>query len=270
MNSKNHITRPLFLLALGLLILNDFVLKGYFHNALTGKLSDFAGLFAFSYFLSVFFKNKKNIKWVYSLVGLFFVFWKSAYSAGFIHLINQSPLHIGRVVDYTDLWALLTLPASYFYRISERRSFKIWHPSLKYGIVLMSCFAFVATSSLPKTTKLNLKSGKTYQTSIPKDSVVKKLKLHQVKDSLYSTFLSVEKRNSTVDLNVVLAKREKERTRIKLDSILSFTNQDNSVLSILNTSKRDIKKMKTLEVKDYEKLFEEKKIELLKSKPHAK
>src|SRR4051794_546054 len=36
-----------FLLSLDLLLLNDQVGKDLFHNALTGKLSDFAGLFSF-------------------------------------------------------------------------------------------------------------------------------------------------------------------------------------------------------------------------------
>ena len=40
---------PWFLLSLGLLILNDHVLKAEFGNPLTGKLSDFAGIFAFTW-----------------------------------------------------------------------------------------------------------------------------------------------------------------------------------------------------------------------------
>lgn len=43
---------PGFLLCLCLLLLNDFILKSEFHNALTGKLSDFAGLFIFPLFFS--------------------------------------------------------------------------------------------------------------------------------------------------------------------------------------------------------------------------
>jgi hypothetical protein len=41
---------PLLLLAVGVLLLNDFVLKVAFHNWLTGKLSDVAGLAAFTIF----------------------------------------------------------------------------------------------------------------------------------------------------------------------------------------------------------------------------
>lgn len=264
MNLKNHITRPYFLVALGLLILNDFVLKSQFHNTFTGKLSDFAGLFAFSFFVSIFFSNKKSIWWVYALTAVFFVFWKSEFSDAFIQFINQSPLHLGRVVDYSDLWVLLILPVSYCYRISEKVTFKNWQPSIKYAILLISCFAFVATSSLPKTVELNLKSNKSYQTTSPKDSVVKKLNLHKIQDNLYSTFLNVDRRNGIVDINMVLNTTKPGETRIKLDSILSFTNRDHAVLSIFDTSKRDINYMKNLKVQGYEKLFEEKKIKLLK------
>ena len=41
------LTHPLVVAALGLLMLNDHVLKERFHNALTGKLSDVAGLVFF-------------------------------------------------------------------------------------------------------------------------------------------------------------------------------------------------------------------------------
>ena len=41
---------PLFLVGLGILLLNDFYLKYAFSNAFTGKLSDVAGLFIFPFF----------------------------------------------------------------------------------------------------------------------------------------------------------------------------------------------------------------------------
>ncbi len=41
---------PVLLGAVGVLLLNDFVLKAAFHSWLTGKLSDVAGLAAFTIF----------------------------------------------------------------------------------------------------------------------------------------------------------------------------------------------------------------------------
>ena len=45
---------PGFIIATVLLVVNDFFLKPVYHNWLTGKLSDFAGLFMFSLFLTMF------------------------------------------------------------------------------------------------------------------------------------------------------------------------------------------------------------------------
>ena len=44
------LTSPGFVVGLSLLLLNDLFLKARFHNPLTGKLSDFAGLFVFPLF----------------------------------------------------------------------------------------------------------------------------------------------------------------------------------------------------------------------------
>ena len=77
----------LFVLALIILILNDLVLKYQFHNVITGKLSDFTGLFVFSYFWSTVFPKKAKL--VTIITALFFVFWKSEFSTPFINLINS-------------------------------------------------------------------------------------------------------------------------------------------------------------------------------------
>ena len=61
--------------ALALLLLNDFVLKPAFHNALTGKLSDFAGLFLFAVFWIAVFPRHRGLVVLATAAG--FVFWKS-------------------------------------------------------------------------------------------------------------------------------------------------------------------------------------------------
>src|SRR5687767_12389116 len=43
---------PAFISAVALLVVNDFALKPLFHNVVTGKLSDFAGLFALTLFVA--------------------------------------------------------------------------------------------------------------------------------------------------------------------------------------------------------------------------
>jgi hypothetical protein len=104
---------PSFLIALALLILNDSVLKPLLHNALTGKLSDFAGVFAFAYFCSALAGARHAA--IHALVGIAFAIWKSPLSQGAIDAWNAfAPMPIARVVDAGDLIALLVLPWSWW------------------------------------------------------------------------------------------------------------------------------------------------------------
>jgi hypothetical protein len=137
------LTSPGFLIGLGLLLLNDFLLKTTFHNWFTGKLSDFAGLFVFPLFFAAFFPTQK--KWIYVFTAIGFVFWKSEFSQPFITLWNtQQYYHLDRVVDYTDLIALLVLPVSFLYvRQAHPREVK---PLLVYVSCVIAVVAFAATS----------------------------------------------------------------------------------------------------------------------------
>ena len=131
-----------FLIALLVLLMNDFVLKEQFHNGLTGKLSDFAGLFAFPLFWAAFFPRRQTS--IFVSTAVLFVFWKSAYSQSLIEEWNRLPLFgIGRTVDYSDLWALLILPLSYFY--SNKFSAVQVPRRFIYLIAIVSIFAFTAT-----------------------------------------------------------------------------------------------------------------------------
>ena len=158
-----------FLIALALLLLNDFWWKYTFSNGLTGKLSDFTGLFVFSLFWTFFFPAYRKV--IYIGIALFFVFWKSVYADGFIAVWNQICfLQIGRVVDYTDYWAILVLPLAYYYETGtdlflSNTSFKL-HP---LPIALLSFFAFTATS--------------TPRYSITFEHPV--ISLHEINDSVY-------------------------------------------------------------------------------------
>jgi hypothetical protein len=144
MNEKRlHIlASPGFLIGLFLLLLNDFIFKYQFHNELTGKLSDFAGLFVFPLFWVAFFPRLKSP--LYILTAILFIFWKSAYSQPLIDAWNSLPLFmIERTVDYSDLLALLVLPLSYVY---SRATFDFQLPlRALYMIAMISLFAFTAT-----------------------------------------------------------------------------------------------------------------------------
>jgi hypothetical protein len=96
---------PLLLLAVGVLLLNDFVLKAAFHNWLTGKLSDVAGLAAFTIFCCALWP--RHVRAVGGFITDLFVVWKLPYASTAIDAANTIlPFAIGRTVDYSDLIAL--------------------------------------------------------------------------------------------------------------------------------------------------------------------
>ncbi|MEZ4886806.1 MAG: hypothetical protein R3E32_18910 [Chitinophagales bacterium] len=173
---------PFFVLALLLLCANDWVWKDAYSNFLTGKLSDFAGLFVFPLFWAAFFPRFK--KQVFVFVACAFIWWKSPCSQVFIEAWNNLGVFpLARIVDYTDLWALLVLPLAYFYRPSS--SFKdCLSPSVvKYvrlGMVLVSSFAFLATSVAPKTKQMEIIYNETYQFDCSKEELQNRIfKLYQ-------------------------------------------------------------------------------------------
>lgn len=144
------LTSPGFVAGLLLLLANDFVLKPVFNNALTGKLSDFAGLFVFPLFWSALAPRLRRE--IYALTALGFVFWKSVYAQPLIDAWNSlGVLRVGRVVDATDLAALVALPASFAYlrrRVApERRTPRFaLRRAAACAALLLSVFAFAATS----------------------------------------------------------------------------------------------------------------------------
>lgn len=142
--SYTPLAHPIFLLSIVLLLLNDWFFKTTFHNELTGKLSDFAGLLAFPYFFSVLFpKYRKSIHW---LTVLGFIFWKSAFVQPIIDVVNFLGFPIHRVVDFTDNMALISVLAAYF--LLEHRWYLQLKPIFMNIIIGVSIFSFLATSPI--------------------------------------------------------------------------------------------------------------------------
>lgn len=147
--SLSTLTSPGFLAALFLLLLNDFFLKSYLHNALTGKLSDFAGLFVFPLFWAAFLPRFRS--WIYLGTGVIFILWKSPASDILIDGWNRFGwISVARTIDYTDLWALAVLPISFVYGL--RGSGLVPSRAFPVLIGVVSMFAFVGTSFSHKTT----------------------------------------------------------------------------------------------------------------------
>lgn len=141
---KNAIVvSPLFLFALIILLINDFYLKSSFPNFVTGKMSDFAGLFIFPLYFSVLFPKARKI--IHIATGLLFIWWKSTYSNDFIFGWNEFlPVPITRTIDFSDNIALIMIPLSYFYW--ENFKNKQFRQSYIYLSLVLTFFAFTATS----------------------------------------------------------------------------------------------------------------------------
>lgn len=139
---------PGFFIGLSLLLLNDFLFKEAFHNMITGKLSDCAGLFAASLFALSFLRTSSSRVKALLVLGIVFTFWKSSLSEGMISWWNGlGILELGRVVDYSDLLALSLLPIAFLYAKKAKpliRNARV----LLAPVISLSLFAFVATSTM--------------------------------------------------------------------------------------------------------------------------
>lgn len=257
---KNLIYRKLFLISVVLLLLNDFYLKYHFHNYLTGKLSDFVGLFAFPYFVSLLFKSK--IKPIYILTGVLFLFWKSNLSQFIFDYFNGIGIGINRVVDYSDFMALLVLPLSYRYR--KQNSIGIEKIKLlpKPLIITVCSFAFIATTLAGEIVELNLKSNYEYPMRIQKDSLDLKMfktAIFQWSDTdKYRTNLMLPDKNASIQISLFLDEIGKDSVNVKLDSIkFSFVHSSGFFSGV---KKKNLDYIKSLKLEDFEQLFIEQKI----------
>lgn len=142
------LTHPTSLACIALLILNDHWLKQLVPSALTGKLSDFAGLYFFPYLLSVplsliSLKREKNSRAIGAIpflaTGLVFALIKTSTWANIaveevIQRVTGLPSAI--LIDPSDLFALLVLAPSWL----------LWHQELPPAKSRLSWVAVVAAS----------------------------------------------------------------------------------------------------------------------------
>ncbi|NER15023.1 hypothetical protein GWK08_16325 [Leptobacterium flavescens] len=190
LNSK--IANPVFLTSLLLLILNDWVFKDYFHNAVTGKLSDFAGLFAFPFLFSLLFP--RFTRHIHIFTVLLFIWWKSEFSQAFIDSANYWGIPLYRTVDYTDLIALVSVLLSYHLLKKEVQiSLK---PILTKALVFVSCLAFMATTALPRHPKKYVGIDKEYHFDFSRRELISRLNMVQLKE-----IRRLNKYNGLIDFN---------------------------------------------------------------------
>ena len=192
MKKTNKLAHPLFLFSLFLLVLNDWYLKPVFHNEITGKLSDFTGLFAFPFFLGAIFpKYKKSLHFI-TFIG--FLYWNSLLSQPLIDLVNQFGIPIGRTVDVTDNIALISTLLSY--QLLESPPKYAFGPIAKKLIMTAACLAFMATSISPHENRKFVNINKEYEFDFSKRELVSRLNMIQLDE-----VRRLNKYSGTIDFN---------------------------------------------------------------------
>jgi len=243
--------RSIFLCSVVTLLINDLFLKEYFHNYVTGKLSDFVGLFAFPYFISLFFPKKTKV--IYILTGISFIFWKSELSQPIVDLFASFKIEINRTVDSSDLIALIVLPFSYHYYHSFEYPKIKTNLNFKPIIISICCFAFTATSYQREFGEIKLKSNLEIQLQSTEQEIVSNLNLISINgDDTFYCKTKIEDVGAEITSKIILSKGDSGLIKIKLDSINDFIIRG-SLFS--PADENDIKYIKSLKPQDFEKLY---------------
>jgi hypothetical protein len=175
-SGQSLLLHPFFIVSILLLLINDFYLKYAYHNLLTGKLSDVAGLAAFALFLTVLFPGRK--KTVFIFTALFFIWWKSPLPGPAIDLFNREfSLPVNRVIDYTDYIALLILPVAYQLKPINRHYKLIYQKIALYSSGMIAFIAFCSTSMARRLQRpdYEIKVFEDYNTGLTKEKLLSRM-----------------------------------------------------------------------------------------------
>ncbi len=138
-NSLLCLKHPATLLSIGLLLMNDHILKGTVPSWLTGKLSDFAGLFFFPFVLAAAlsvpldrlrFPARRTGWLAFAITGTWFALikaspWGNSVTEDLLARLLGVPVQI--ILDPTDLIALVVLwPAWRLWRRLEEMRPSVW------------------------------------------------------------------------------------------------------------------------------------------------
>lgn len=264
------LSRPLFILALGLLLLNDFYLKYEFSNFLTGKLSDIAGLFLFPYFLS-----SLRIKWtktIYLGTVFLFMFWKSPFSQDLINWSKTIGIGFNRVIDYTDLVALFILPLSFSYFQKQLSTKRRTSKYLTAPLGLITLFAIWATTLPREKVEMNQSINEVYEIQMSKADIFNSIQAghgysesleKNLTDSLFYLHFDIVD-GSRIDLTVLstITSIDSTTTKVRLDKIL-YGYITGGLFS--GVDKDDIEHFKSISAEEFKINFETKFIQPIKN-----
>lgn len=179
-NRWSYLLNLVFLTGLFVLLCNDFLLKAAWGNALTGKLSDIAGVCILPMFIAFLLPDRK--RFALGFTALFFIFWKTELSTPFLDGWNAFiPYSLHRVTDYTDLLVLpVLLLSAKVLETPERFTFMYIQrlPVIRLGVLFLAVFAFGATSHVRYLHGYGVKRvslNREYTVAYPLDSALAKL-----------------------------------------------------------------------------------------------
>ena len=182
-NKLQLLLHPVFILSLACLLLNDNYWKYEYHNWLTGKLSDLAGLFVLSVFLSAFFYRHTLL--VYVGITIFFIWGKSPLSQSTIDLLNQSlTLSFNRTIDYTDM---VSIPSIFAAALLKPPAYKFsWVNRVAIYFVSAVCLVAFCSTSYYRKFMISPEMGprisynKSYPSRFNQDDILFKLDSMQI------------------------------------------------------------------------------------------
>lgn len=162
--------------------MNDRFWKYEYANWITGKLSDFLGLFSFSLFLGIVVPSLR--KRISLIVGIAFVIWKTPLSNGIISQVNRLiNYEIARTIDYSDFIALFVLLASNYILTNLdieklRTEIKLTiNPVILNILIFFSIFVFSSTSIREPSYPIgNIMINESYQVNGTNQEVFEKIK----------------------------------------------------------------------------------------------
>ena len=173
--ARFRLTHPLFLISLIVLLLNDYWLKYAATSVVTGKLSDFAGLLVMAWLLSAFWNRKAVL--IHAGTGMLFIVWKLPLSTPGIQFLQQHAIPVNRVIDYSDLWALIVLPLSYYIGRNTSRE-----PAPSYARFLIGTVAATAclATSLPPRKRAYTELNRSYSFRCSKQTLIQRVNSFQL------------------------------------------------------------------------------------------
>lgn len=256
------LSRPLFIFGVALLLLNDFYLKYEYGNFLTGKISDFAGLFVFPYFLSSI--QIKRQKAIYFTTFLLFIFWKSTFSQEIIEWFQAVGIGTNRVVDYSDLVALIVLPFSYqYFQVQLAKEFKV-SKALIIPLFIISMFAFWATTLQREKVVVNVDTNKRFELPMSKSELFNSLTTghgnsdtleENLQDSTFYLTFDMNDYRAQVTVLSIIKEIDSSKTIVLLDSVL-YGYITGGLFS--GVDKEEIDDFKSLTDQEFENHFENK------------